>query len=117
LICHLFSVRHPHSVISDIPGECFIDEQSVNNKECLENSFPQLSVSQPEQFTVDNQTIFRAERILKRRKRKGNKQYLVKWLGYPTSQSTREPEENVLDKRLIENFENLRVSHSFSCSL
>jgi len=30
---------------NDIPGECFNDEQSVNNKECLENSFPRPSVS------------------------------------------------------------------------
>ena len=61
--------------------------------------------SQPNQLTVDNQTIFGAERILKRRKHKGKNQYLAKWLGYPTSHCTWEPEENILDKRLIENFE------------
>ena len=32
-------------------------------------------------------------------------QYKVKWLGYPEDQSTWEPEENILDKRLIEHFE------------
>ena len=56
---------------------------------------------------MDNQTIFGAERILKLRKRKGKNRYLVKWLGYPTSQSTWEPEENILDKRLIEHFEKI----------
>jgi len=58
--------NEPHLHDSNIPGECF----NVNNKECLENSFRQPSVSQtqsqPEQ-TVDNQTIFGAERIFKRR--------------------------------------------------
>ena len=102
--------NEPYLHDSDIPGECFKDEQNVNDEECLEVSSPQPSVlqtqSQPEQLTVDNQTIFGAERILKRRKRKGQNQYLVKWLGYPTSKSTWEPEENILDKRLIENFEN-----------
>jgi len=62
--------NEPHLHDSNITGECFNDEQSVNNKECLENSFRQPSVSQtqsqPEQ-TVDNQTIFGAERILKPR--------------------------------------------------
>ena len=57
------------------------------------------------QVVIDNQSIFAAERILKKRKRKGKMQYNVKWLGYPEDQSTWEPEENILDKRLIEHFE------------
>ena len=40
-----------------------------------------------------------------KRKRKGKMQYKVKWLGYPEDQSTWEPEENILDKSLIEYFE------------
>ena len=35
------------------------------------------------QFAIDDQTIFAAEKILKRRKRKGKVQYKVKWLNYP----------------------------------
>ena len=34
----------------------------------------------------DNQSIFAAERILKKRRRKGKMQYKVKWLGYPEDQ-------------------------------
>ena len=56
------------------------------------------------QFAIDNQTVFAAERILKRRKKNGQVQYKVKWLNYPMSQSTWEPEENSLDRRLIEDF-------------
>ena len=58
-----------------------------------------------DQFVIDDQTIFAAKKILKRRKRKGKVQYKVKWLNYPISQSTWEPEENILDRRLIESFE------------
>ena len=57
------------------------------------------------QFAIDNQTIFTAERILKRSERNGKIQYKVKWLNYPMSQSTWEPVGNVLDTRLIENFD------------
>ena len=32
---------------------------------------------------VDNQTIFNAEKILKSRRRNGETQYLVKWVGCP----------------------------------
>lgn len=66
--------NEPYLHDSDIPRDCIKDEQSINNKDCFEVSSPQPSVlqtqSQPEQFTVDNQTIFGAERILKRRNAK-----------------------------------------------
>ena len=61
------------------------------------------SQSMPEQV-IDNETVFRAEKILKSRGKKGRKEYLVKWFGYPKNQSTWEPEENILDKRLIDAF-------------
>ena len=71
-------------------------------KEALESSNQQWD---DDQVVIDNQSIFAAERILKKCKRKGNVQYKVKWLGYPEDQSTWEPEENILDKSLIEHFE------------
>ena len=57
------------------------------------------------QLAIDNQIIFATAKILKRCRRKGKVQYKVKWLNYPISQSTWEPEENILDRRLIESFE------------
>ena len=68
-----------------------------------------LSQPQPAQVVVDNKSIFRAEKILKRRKRKGKTQYYVKWLGYPEEQSTWEPEDNIYDKSLVEMFEQSRT--------
>lgn len=55
--------------------------------------------------------VHAAERILKSRKRHGRLQYLVKWANYPVSQSTWEPEENLLDKRLLEEFHNNNKSN------
>ena len=46
--------------------------------------------------------VYGAERILKSRKRHGKLQYLVKWANYPVSESKREPEENILDQRLLD---------------
>lgn len=53
---------------------------------------------------IDNVNIFAAERILKKRMRKGKIQYLVKWSNFPKSASTWEPEDNILDQRLITEF-------------
>lgn len=49
--------------------------------------------------------IFAAEAILKRRVRKGRVEYLVKWKGWAMKHSTWEPEENILDDRLILGFQ------------
>uniref|UniRef100_A0A8C1Q1V2 Chromobox homolog 6a n=1 Tax=Cyprinus carpio TaxID=7962 RepID=A0A8C1Q1V2_CYPCA len=49
--------------------------------------------------------VFPAEAILKSRVRKGRIEYLVKWKGWALKHSTWEPEENILDDRLITAFE------------
>ena len=53
---------------------------------------------------VSQDPIFQAEKILRERNRKGKKEYKIKWHNYPISESTWEPEENIIDKKLIENF-------------
>ena len=73
-----------------------------HSQETLDGSNRQLDA---DQVIIDKQSIFAAERILEKRKRKGKMQYKVKWLGYPEDQSTWEPEEYILDERLIEHFE------------
>ena len=73
-----------------------------------------LVASQPQpssqKSVIDNQSVFRAEKIdpSKPKEKKGKKQFLLKWFGYPRKEAIWEPEENILDKRLIENFERSR---------
>ncbi|KAK3740686.1 hypothetical protein QZH41_019061, partial [Actinostola sp. cb2023] len=52
--------------------------------------------------------IFAAQCILKKRTRKGQVEYLVKWKGWSAKNNTWEPAENILDGRLILAFENSR---------
>ncbi|CAJ0943036.1 unnamed protein product, partial [Mesorhabditis belari] len=48
--------------------------------------------------------VFTVEKLLKRRVVKGKVQYFVKWKGWKDSDNTWEPEENVLDERLVDEF-------------
>jgi hypothetical protein len=48
--------------------------------------------------------VFAAEKITKKRLKNGQTEYLVKWKGWSSKYSTWEPEENILDPRLIEIF-------------
>ncbi|XP_059099196.1 chromo domain-containing protein cec-1-like [Tigriopus californicus] len=49
--------------------------------------------------------VFAAEAITKKRLRKNRNEYLVKWKGWSPKYSTWEPEENILDPRLIQQYE------------
>ena len=48
--------------------------------------------------------VFAVEAITKKRIKKGKVEYLVKWKGYSPRYSTWEPEENILDPRLIQQY-------------
>ncbi|XP_067237663.1 chromobox homolog 7a isoform X1 [Chanodichthys erythropterus] len=45
--------------------------------------------------------VFAVEAITKKRVRKGNVEYLLKWQGWSPKYSTWEPEDNILDPRLV----------------
>uniref|UniRef100_A0AAY4AP52 Chromo domain-containing protein n=1 Tax=Denticeps clupeoides TaxID=299321 RepID=A0AAY4AP52_9TELE len=62
---------------------------------------------QPEKMELSaaGDCVFAAEAILKRRVRKGRLEYLVKWKGWAVKYSTWEPEDNILDERLVTAFE------------
>ncbi|XP_053664333.1 polycomb group protein Pc [Anopheles marshallii] len=49
--------------------------------------------------------VYAAEKIMKKRVRAGKAEYQVKWKGWSQRHNTWEPEENILDQRLIEIFE------------
>ena len=48
--------------------------------------------------------ICQKEKLLKQMMKDGEHQFLVKWLGFPPSQNSWEPADNILDKRLITAF-------------
>uniref|UniRef100_A0A673FVT9 Chromo domain-containing protein n=3 Tax=Sinocyclocheilus rhinocerous TaxID=307959 RepID=A0A673FVT9_9TELE len=50
--------------------------------------------------------VFAVESIEKKRIRKGRCEYLVKWRGWSPKYNTWEPEENILDPRLLVAFQN-----------
>lgn len=57
------------------------------------------------ELSAVGERVFAAESIIKRRIRTGRMEYLVKWKGWSHKYSTWEPEENILDLRLITLFE------------
>ncbi|XP_038067739.1 chromobox protein homolog 7-like isoform X2 [Patiria miniata] len=48
--------------------------------------------------------VYAAEELRDRRIRKGKAEYLVKWKGWANKYNTWEPEDNILDRRLVEFF-------------
>ena len=58
--------------------------------------------------------VFAAEAITKKRFRKGRTEYLVKWKGWSPKYNTWEPEENILDPRLIHQYERKLVFQSYA---
>jgi hypothetical protein len=57
------------------------------------SEFEGRPISEPPPIQGDDE--YEVERILDERRRKGRKQYLVKWHGYDMNDSTWEPEENI----------------------
>ncbi|XP_013407235.1 chromobox protein homolog 2 [Lingula anatina] len=58
--------------------------------------------------------VFAAEYIVKRRIRKGKVEYLVKWKGWSLKHCTWEPAGNILDRRLIENFQRSQNTREYT---
>uniref|UniRef100_G3P703 Chromo domain-containing protein n=1 Tax=Gasterosteus aculeatus aculeatus TaxID=481459 RepID=G3P703_GASAC len=57
-----------------------------------------------EELGVTVGQVFDAECILSKRPRKGKSEYLVKWRGWSSKHNSWEPEENILDPRLLAAF-------------
>ncbi|TRY77518.1 hypothetical protein DNTS_028237 [Danionella cerebrum] len=57
------------------------------------------------ELSAIGEQVFAVESILKKRVRKGHVEYLLKWKGWPPKYSTWEPEEHILDPRLVLVFE------------
>ena len=90
------------SGLNPVGKQALVTQQSHEEKESNKESNQEKTKNQLQ--NEKEPTVFSAEKILKHRKRNGKVEYLVKWLNFPKSQSTWEPEENILDKRLIDNY-------------
>lgn len=53
------------------------------------------------ELSAIGEQVFAVESIIKKRVRKGHVEYLLKWTGWPPKYSTWEPEEHILDPRLV----------------
>ena len=49
--------------------------------------------------------VYQAERILDEKKIRGVRYFLIKWQGWDTAHNTWEPQKNILDRRLIQYFD------------
>lgn len=61
------------------------------------------------QVDKEKDRTFNAEEILDMRVKKGKHEYKVKWAGYDRRSCTWEPQENILDPRLMKHFEEKRA--------
>lgn len=60
--------------------------------------------------------VFAADCIVKKRVRGNKTQYLIKWKGWAPKYNTWEPEENILDSRLIKEFLERETRGKAGCS-
>ena len=86
----------------DAPPEEELPSGSSASRSPSDALLPEVPSSPPSENDTDD--IYQVERILKERIRRGKRQFYVKWLGYSSRHNTWEPEENILDPRLIEAF-------------
>jgi len=89
----------------DDPEDGHEEEEAIEqSSHTPENRQTDISNAANTDVIIDNESIFEAEKIVKTRKRKGKTQFKIKWKNFPNSSNTWEPEENIIDKGLIEAF-------------
>ncbi|XP_015922567.1 uncharacterized protein [Parasteatoda tepidariorum] len=89
------------------PG-CLIEEDCMECQICLKKmEYPDIeAVCLMRECTAETEEeVYKVEKILAKRFRHGRYEYLIKWKGYPNSDNTWEPKENILSRRLLEEFE------------
>lgn len=101
--------NEPFLVASELPDDSFTQDNSTplvptNSDQAPEANDNSNSTPVDSPDSLAELDVYAAERILRSRHKNGKVQYLVKWVGYTASQSTWEPEENILDARLLEQF-------------
>ncbi|XP_067144144.1 uncharacterized protein [Centruroides vittatus] len=82
-------------------GEC---QTCLDEKHARPNS-PKKKCLLKECEMISGERVYQVEKVLGKRFQNGRLEYLLKWKGYPNSENCWEPEENILSRDLIEEFE------------
>ena len=86
------------SLLKPHPEQSFVEQQSSNNNSLSQS--PGLIPSpdsSPPVITSNSVPHYEVERVLGKRCRRNQIQYLVKWLNYPEHENSWEPEENLAE--------------------
>ena len=79
----------------EIPEDSFQVEPLVAPNEQNESEIA-TCIPEAHSHDSDDSSVYKIEKILKTRVRKGQKEYLVKWLGYPSEQNSWVPESDMV---------------------
>lgn len=95
---------------ADLPADSFSTDDSPpsssTNAEPIQDANENPNASSVDSTDVFQEPdVFAAEEILRSRTRNGKIQYLIRWANYPVSDATWEPAENILDQRLLDEFQ------------
>ena len=89
--------RGPVNYRLDLPKDAKV--HPVFHVSLLEPADPRTPVQNAFHYQVEEETEWEVERIVQHRKTADGNEYLVKWLGYPDSENTWEPEANLMNCR------------------
>lgn len=93
-------------------GKSAIDLEEIREAEIRRREYktPQQIEEESKRYVYGND-VYKVSRILAKRLCNGKKEYLIKWHGYPKSEATWEPADNILDPSVIKKFESKDIVH------
>lgn len=93
------------------PAKSSIDLDEIRDAEIRRREYKTPQQIEEEAKYVYGNDVYKVSRILAKRLCSGKKEYLIKWHGYPKSEATWEPAENILDPSVIKKFESKDIVH------